>query len=127
MAIISISLSDKLLNELDQLKDEVGFSGRSEVIRASTRMLIADNQEKKTLQGDINSILIVIHNQKAEDKVTEIKHDFEDIISTQIHNHLKNETCLEIFIMEGNAQRMNTLRKMFQASRKMDYIKMISI
>ncbi len=127
MAIISISLSDKLLNELDQLKDEVGFSGRSEVIRASTRMLIADNQEKKTLQGDINSILIVIHNQKAEDKVTEIKHDFEDIISTQIHSHLKNETCLEIFIMEGNAQRMNTLRKMFQASRKMDYIKMISI
>jgi CopG family nickel-responsive transcriptional regulator len=127
MAIISISLSDKLLNEIDQLKDEIGFSGRSEVIRASTRMLIADNQEKKDLQGDINSILLVIHDQKAEDKVTEIKHDFEDIISTQIHSHLKDETCLEIFIMEGDAQRMNTLRKIFQTSRKMDYIKMISI
>ena len=90
-------------------------------------MLIADNQEKKDLHGDINSILLVIHDQKAEDKVTEIKHDFEDIISTQIHSHLKDETCLEIFIMEGDAQRMNTLRKMFQTSRKMDYIKMISI
>ncbi|MCE5213127.1 MAG: CopG family ribbon-helix-helix protein [Methanobacterium sp.] len=127
MAIISISLSDKLLNEIDQLKDEIGFSGRSEVIRASTRMLIADNQEKKDLQGDINSILIVIHNQKAEDKVTEIKHDFEDIISTQIHSHLKDETCLEIFIMEGDAERMNTLQKMFHVSRKMDYIKLITI
>jgi CopG family transcriptional regulator, nickel-responsive regulator len=126
MTIISISLSQKLLEEIDQLKDEVGFSGRSEVIRASTRMLIADNQEKKDLKGDINSILIVIHNQKAEDKVTEIKHDFEDIINTQIHSHLKDETCLEIFIMEGDAQRMNTLKKMFQTSRKMDYVKLIT-
>ncbi|MBV1768341.1 MAG: ribbon-helix-helix domain-containing protein, partial [Methanobacterium sp.] len=34
MAIISISLNDKLLEEIDALKDEMGFSGRSDVIRA---------------------------------------------------------------------------------------------
>ena len=68
--IISVSLSEKLLQEIDQLKEETGFSGRSDVIRASTRMLIADTQDKKNLQGDINSILILIHNQKSEDKVT---------------------------------------------------------
>ncbi len=127
MTIISISLSEKLLEEIDNLKEELGFSGRSEVIRTSTRMLIADIQEKKDLQGNINSILIVIHRQKAEDKVTEIKHDFEDIINTQIHSHLKDEKCLEIFIMEGDAQRMNTLMKSFQTSRKMDYVKLIAI
>lgn len=127
MTIISISLSEKLLQEIDQLKEELGFSGRSEVIRTSTRMLIADNQEKKALKGDINSILILIHDQKAEDKVTEIKHDFEDIINTQIHSHLKDNKCLEIFIMKGDAQRTNTIRKLFQTSRKMDYVKLVSI
>ncbi len=127
MTIISISLSEKLLEEIDQLKEELGFSGRSEVIRTSTRMLIADNQEKKALKGDINSILILIHDQKAEDKVTEIKHDFEDIINTQIHSHLKDNKCLEIFIMKGDAQRTNTIRKLFQTSRKMDYVKLVSI
>jgi len=60
--IISVSLSEKLLQEIDQLKEETGFSGRSDVIRASTRMLIADTQDKKNLEGDINSILILIHN-----------------------------------------------------------------
>lgn len=127
MTIISVSLSEKLLQEIDKLKEEVGYSGRSEVIRTSTRMLIADNQEKKNLKGKINSILILIHNQKAEDKVTEIKHDFEDIINTQIHSHLKDETCLEIFIMEGYAERMTSLTRLFQASRKMDYVKLIAI
>lgn len=127
MTIISISLSEKLLKEIDGLKEELGFSGRSEVIRTSTRMLIADNQEKKTLQGNLNSILILIHHQNAEDQVTEIKHDFEDIINTQVHTHLKDDKCMEIFIMEGDAQRMITLWKLFQANRKMDYVKLISV
>lgn len=127
MAIISISLSQKLLEEIDQVKEEIGYSGRSEVIRASTRMLIADNLDKKGLKGEKNSILLLIHSQKAEDKVTEIKHDFEDIINTQIHSHLQEEKCLELFILEGDAQRMNQLTKLFQTSRKMDYVKLIIV
>ena len=125
--IISVSLSEKLLQEIDQLKEETGFSGRSDVIRASTRMLIADTQDKKNLEGDINSILILIHNQKSEDKVTEIKHDFEDIIETQIHSHIKEDKCLELFILEGDANRMNTLTKMFQTTRKIEYVRLITI
>lgn len=127
MAIISISLSEQLLQEIDQLKDETGFSGRSDVIRASARLLIADNQDKKNLEGNINSILILIHKQASEDKVTEIKHDFEDIIETQIHSHLKEDKCLELFILEGDAERMRTLTKMFQTTRKIDYVRLITI
>ncbi len=127
MAIISISLSDKLLQEIDDFKDEIGYSGRSDVIRASTRMLISDNLEKKNLEGDIDAILILIHPQKVEDKVTEIKHDFEDIIKTQIHSHIKDDKCLEIFIMEGDAKRMNMLTEMFQISGKMEYVKLTTI
>jgi hypothetical protein len=29
--------------------------------------------------------------------------------------------------MEGNAERMNTLTKMFQTSRKMEYVKLTTI
>ena len=127
MAIVSISLSDKLLKEIDDFKDEIGYSGRSDVIRTSIRMLISDNLEKKNLEGDIDAILILIHPQKVEDKVTEIKHDFEDIIKTQIHSHIKDDKCLEIFIMDGDAKRMNVLTEMFQISGKMEYVKLTTI
>lgn len=127
MPIISISLNEKLLEEIDKIKDEIGFSGRSEVIRASARMLIADNKEKEDLSGEINSILVLIHNQEVEDRVTEIKHDFEDIINTQIHNHLKENKCMEIFILDGAAERIKKLSKMFQKSRKIDYVKLIVV
>ena len=123
--IISISLNEELLKEIDRVQKEFGFSGRSEVIRAGIRMLIADNKEKEKLIGTINSILLLVHNQEVEDTVTEIKHKFEDIINTQIHSHLKDDKCLEVFILNGDAERIKQLIKLFQVCGKMEYIKLV--
>jgi len=125
MTIISVSLSDRLLEEIDRIQKELGFSGRSEVIRAGARMLIADNKGKEKLVGRINSILLLIHNQRAEDVVTEIKHRFEDITKTQIHSHLRENKCLEIFVLDGDAERIKEIARLFQASGKMEYVKLI--
>lgn len=125
MTIISISLKDEILEEIDRLQKELGFSGRSEVVRAGARMLLADNKEKEKLEGRLSSVLLLIHTQKVEDTVTEIKHDFEDIISTQIHNHLRGDKCLEVFILEGDAARIKQLVRLFHASGKMDYVKLV--
>lgn len=125
MTIISISLKDEILEEIDRLQKELGFSGRSEVVRAGARMLLADNKEKEKLEGRLSSVLLLIHTQKVENTVTEIKHDFEDIISTQIHNHLRGDKCLEVFILEGDAARIKQLVRLFHASGKMDYVKLV--
>ncbi|MBC8521338.1 MAG: CopG family ribbon-helix-helix protein [Candidatus Syntrophoarchaeum sp.] len=125
MRIISISLTEELLEEIDGLQKELGFSGRSEVIRAGARMLLADNKEKEKLEGRLNSVLLLIHTQKVEDTVTEIKHEFGDIISTQIHNHLRGDKCLEVFILDGDAARIKHLVRLFQTSGKMDYVKLV--
>jgi CopG family nickel-responsive transcriptional regulator len=124
MVIVSVSINEKLLHDIDSIKNEMGFSGRSDVIRASARMLIADNREKSTMTGETDSVLTLIHSQEAEDKVSDIKHDYEDIINTQIHTHLKEHKCLEIFILDGDVQRMYQLAKTFQTSKKMDYVKL---
>jgi CopG family nickel-responsive transcriptional regulator len=124
MVIVSVSINEKLLHDIDSIKNEMGFSGRSDVIRASARMLIADNREKSTMTGETDSVLTLIHSQDAEDKVSDIKHDYEDIINTQIHTHLKEHKCLEIFILDGDVQRMYQLAKTFQTSKKMDYVKL---
>ncbi len=125
MAVISVSLTDEILKEIDKLQKELGFSGRSEVMRAGARMLLADNREKEALEGRLNSVLLLIHAQKVEDTVTEVKHDFEDVISTQIHNHLREDKCLEVFILEGEASRIKQLVKLFKTSGRMDYVKLI--
>ncbi|MBU7024317.1 MAG: CopG family ribbon-helix-helix protein [Theionarchaea archaeon] len=125
MPVISISVNEKILEEIDRIQEELGFSGRSEVIRAGARMLIADTREKEKFAGEINSILLLIHNQEVESVVTLIKHDFEDITNTQIHSHLKGGKCLEIFILDGEAERIKELVGQFLISGKMEYVKLI--
>lgn len=125
MPVISISVNEKILEEIDKIQEELGFSGRSEVIRAGARMLIADTREKEKFAGEINSILLLIHNQEVEGVVTLIKHDFEDITNTQIHSHLKGGKCLEIFILDGEAERIKELMGQFLISGKMEYVKLI--
>ena len=63
MTIISISLNDVILKELDRLQNRLGFSGRSEAIRAGVRLLISENKGTEKISGEINSILLVIHSK----------------------------------------------------------------
>jgi CopG family nickel-responsive transcriptional regulator len=125
MTIISISLNDTILEEIDKIQQEQGFSSRSEVIRAGVRVLISENKYTENLSGKINSTLLLVHSHDDENTVSKIKHKFEDITTTQIHSHLKNNKCLEIFILEGDSDRIKELIRQFKTSKKMDLIKLI--
>jgi CopG family nickel-responsive transcriptional regulator len=125
MVIVSISLNDTILKEIDRIQNALGYSGRSEVIRAGARLLISESKEKERLTGNINSILLLIHSQEAENVVSEIKHRFENVTKTQIHSHLRENKCLEVFVLDGEADRIKEMVRLLQTSRKMDYVKLI--
>ena len=123
--IISVSLSENLLEEISRIQMEMGFSGRSEVVRAGLRKLIAERKERERLSGRINSILLVVHDREDEDIVNKIKHEFDDVINTQLHSHLRGEKCLEIFILDGEAERIREIVDCFETCGKMEYVKLI--
>ncbi|GAB4382168.1 MULTISPECIES: CopG family ribbon-helix-helix protein [Methanothermobacter] len=126
MVVVSVSLSEKLLEEIDALRDELGFSGRSDVIRVAARMLIDEKRNLREFNGEINAVLFLIHPRRVEDLVTKIKHDYEDIIGTQLHSHLKDGNCLELFIIEGESVRVRELAERFLACGKMKHIKLVT-
>ena len=125
MPIISISLNDTILEEIDKIQHTMGYTGRSEVIRSGIRLLISENNEHETFTGEINAILLVIHSQDAESTVSNIKHHYEDVTTTQIHSHLKKNKCLELFIVEGESSRIKQMMGDFRTSRKMDLVKLL--
>ena len=43
MTIVSISLTEEILKEIDNLQKSMGFSGRSDAIRAGIRSFVAEN------------------------------------------------------------------------------------
>ena len=127
MTIVSISLNDEILKEIDKLQESMGFSGRSEIIRAGIRTFVQEEKQKSDLQGKQNAILVVVHLDEYDDEVAGIKHDYEDLIRTHLHNKMDGERCMEMFILDGDSKDIQVITKGFQINKKMDTVKLVAL
>ena len=71
MPIVSISLTEEILKEIDNLQKTMGFSGRSDAIRAGIRSFVSEEKQKAELSGDVHAILLVVHKDDYDNEVTE--------------------------------------------------------
>ncbi len=127
MTIVSLSFPESMLDEMDEVQRSSGFTGRSELVRAAIRLLLEDSREKNALAGDINGLIVVTHEQEQEGPVTKLKHSYEDIIKTHLHSKTKSETCVELFLVQGDAKKIVAMAKAFQAEDKMKSTKLIPV
>ena len=125
MPIVSISLSDEIVSEMDSLKKELGAGGRSELVRLALKMMAADRREKLALRGEIDSVLLIIHSDRHDPQFSDIRHRHEGIIRTQLHSHMKSHKCLEILVLSGKSSEVQTIYRQLQANKKIDYVKLI--
>ena len=127
MPIVSISLNDEILSELDRLQTTMGFSGRSEAIRAGIRSFVSEEKQKSDLTGKIHAILLVVHNDEFDHIVSGITHNFEDLITTHLHSKIEKEKCMELFVIDGDAEKVSIMTKDFQTNKNMDTVKLVAI
>ena len=118
MPIISISLNENIIQELDKLQKFLGFSGRSEIVRASVRNLLLEEKRIDELSGVLHSVLLVIHDEKSDQEISEIRHGFDKIINTHIHNKIDKDRCLEIFVFMVMQERLKILPRNFKGTEK---------
>ena len=126
MTIVSVSLNSDILMEIDKLQKALGFSGRSEIVRAGIRNLLAEEKDRQNLSGHLFAVLLAIHDEKSDDQVTEMGHGFDKLITTHIHNKIDGDRCLEIFLLKGDAEEVKDMTKKFQSNKKMDHVKLIT-
>lgn len=127
MTIVSISLNGEMLNELDKLQSSMGFAGRSEIIRAGIRAFVQEEKQKSELRGKQNAVLIVVHVNEYDDQVARIKHDFEDLIKTHLHNKLDGDRCMEMFFLDGDSKKIQSITNGFLTDKKMDTVKLVAL
>lgn len=125
MSVVSVSLNDTLLEDIDEFMDEQGFSGRSEVMRTAVRALLRDRKEISDLKGTVDAVVIVTHEDEDSGEIDNIQHDYQDTITTQLHNHMDEHKCLEVFMLHGEAEKVKELYNNFQASKKVEQAKII--
>ena len=127
MPIVSISLTEEILKEIDNLQKNLGFSGRSDAIRAGIRSFVSEEKQKENLSGKVNAILLVVHNDEYDNQVNGIKHSYEDLITTHLHSKIEGDKCMELFMLKGEANSVSEITKDFQINKKMDTVKLVTL
>jgi len=112
VTVISITLPPELLRKFDDFMKARGYYSRSEAFRDAVRSLIAESELAKFEMGNVAATVMTTCDYARKDvdlKITEIRHDFDDVVIENVHRHINGKYCLEIFIAEGNNDRILNL------------------
>lgn len=126
MPIVSISLNNQILSELDSYQKSLGFSGRSEIIRTGIRAFVANEKKKAALKGNINAILLVTHNDKSDNIASELGNDYEDIIKTKMHSKVDDQKCMDLFVLNGDVDYVMEMTRKYDTNKHMDSVELVT-
>lgn len=124
MTIISISIGDDLVEDLERLQKGMG-AGRSEVVRAGIRQVVQEERQKMKMGSMESAVLMVTHADIHDEEVSVIKHDHEDLIKTHMHNKIDDDRCVDVFVMSGPGKNIRDMTNGFLANKKMDCVKLV--
>ncbi len=127
MPIISLSVPEQMIKEMDQIQKAGSYTGRSELARAAIRLMLEDSRAKASMVGRVNAIITVTHEEANEEPITRLKHECEDIVKTHIHNKIGGPNCVELFLLEGEGKKIAAMATAFQREDKLKSVKLIVI
>ncbi|MDD5634153.1 MAG: nickel-responsive transcriptional regulator NikR [Candidatus Omnitrophica bacterium] len=105
-----VSLEKGLLSKFDQRIKNGNYTNRSEAIRDLIRedLIKGEWQEGKDVAGSI-TLVYDHHKRQLLNYLMDVQHDFHhNILSTQ-HIHLDHNNCLEVIVVKGDSQKIETL------------------
>lgn len=109
LPIISISLTGDLLKKLDAFMASRAYSSRSEAIRDGIRNLLSDFELSRFSARNVTATITVISEHKkhhVDERLMRLRHEHDELVSGNMHVHLGQMYCLEVFITEGEAEKV---------------------
>lgn len=123
--IISFSLPEDQERKMKKLEKEIGFSGRSELLRAALDLLEDKNKKLENKTGLVDALILVNHSHNSSDDLHKVTHKYHGLIKTQIHSDLQKHMCLDLLILSGEAKEIKKLYDDLLLERRLQKIQLI--
>jgi len=117
-----VSLEKELLDKFDRLIKETKYPNRSEAIRDLIRENLVKREwvEGKEVAGSI-TLVFDHHRRELMNTLTDIQHDFYQLIISSQHVHLDYDNCLEIIVVRGRPRGVKELADKLRATKGVKY------
>jgi metal-responsive CopG/Arc/MetJ family transcriptional regulator len=113
MKIISLQISDDLLDRFEKVRNQSGFNSKSEALRVSILKFIESNESFENLEGYriMNINLVYPFKEPIADEISELYHNFHSIIKA-ITDWRIAEKKIEIVLVVGE---FGLIKDLYQA------------
>jgi CopG family nickel-responsive transcriptional regulator len=112
-----VAMETSLLAQFDQLVEQRG-SSRSELLRDLVRAEIIRSLSRKRVEAFASVTIVYNHHvRELSERLTEIQHSLGEQVRSTMHVHLDPERCLEVIVMRGRADRLQTIAEKLFATR----------
>jgi len=111
MTVVSVSMPDELLERIDAFAEEHGYTGRSEVVREASRNLLGEFEDRQLEDRELMGVVTVLFDYSSsavEQRMMKLRHEYEDLVASNVHSHIGDHYCLELFILEGDLADIST-------------------
>ena len=111
MTVASVSMPEELLNRIDEFAEEHGYTGRSEVLREAARNLMGEFEDKQLEDRELLGVVTVLFDYEttnAEQRMMQLRHEYDSLVSSNFHSHVGDHQCMELFILEGQLEDIST-------------------
>ncbi|RLF22477.1 MAG: hypothetical protein DRN15_08940 [Thermoprotei archaeon] len=88
--------------------------------------MISEYDLKRLERGRVIATITVISRHErhdADERLMRLRHEYDDIVSGNMHLHLRKGYCLEIFIAEGELNRIMEFIGRIRALRGIQQVK----
>jgi len=102
-----VYIPQDLAKDLEECMKFLGIQSKSKFIQESIRAFISEH--KWRLHGRAVGVISLIYNHHikgADERLTDVQHDFIDIIVGTLHVHLSKDLCLLVIIVRGSTDKI---------------------
>lgn len=120
-----ITIPQNLLVELENIANMMGIRSRSVAIQMAVRQFIASMNIHLRREGKLAGAIIVHYSHKhhhIEEILTEIQHNYLDIIPASMHIHLSHDDCMLVIGLKGDSDRIKKFVEELNSKAKTKHV-----
>lgn len=104
----------------------IGYGSRSKAIQDAMKSLVVEHKWISDEKGSMVGVLVVVfdhHTRNLEGILTEIQHEYRQIVCSSMHLHLDDRMCLEAIAVRGQVKQIKELSDRLRSKRGVQYVR----
>jgi CopG family nickel-responsive transcriptional regulator len=108
---VGVAIDSDLLEAFDGLIAQRGYTNRSEAVRDLIRAELNQVKIESPEQSVVGALTMIYdhHVRLLAERLTQVQHLHHDSIVSTMHVHLDHERCLEIIVLRGAREEVQTI------------------